>query len=71
VENGSSFFSLDLTQRSLLASDKIVLAPGDIVYVEMMRPRPDQAQVTKAQLAFTFISALAFLANIVVVIFRP
>jgi polysaccharide export outer membrane protein len=71
VEGGSFFYTVDLTQRSLLGSDKLFLQPSDVVYVEIAKPRPDQADVTKAQLAFSFVSALAFLGNILVIIFSP
>lgn len=71
VEGGSFFYTVDLTQRSLLGSDKLFLQPSDVVYVEIAKPRPDQAEVTKAQLAFSFVSALAFLGNILVIIFSP
>jgi hypothetical protein len=47
----------------------LFLQPSDVVYVEISKPRPDQAEVTKAQLAFSFVSALAFLGNILVIIF--
>lgn len=70
ADGGSLFYTLDLTQRSLLASDKLYLMPNDLVYVEILKPRPDQASFTKAQLALGFISALAFLGNIFVIIFK-
>ncbi len=70
ASNGSFFYTLDLTDRNLLASEKLYLQPNDLVYVELVKPRPDQAEVTKAQLAFSLVSALAFLGNIIVVIFR-
>ena len=70
TDGGNLFYTLDLTQRSLLASDKLYLMPNDLVYVEILNPKPDQGQLAKAQLAFSFITALAFLGNILVVIFK-
>ena len=63
--DGTKTFRLNLTDRSILASDGFFLLPNDIIYVEPIKSKSFKINIPTVSLAFTSISTLILILNFI------